>query len=210
VGDEDRHGHEELRAPRRVASRRFLEPWHHAAVKKAAKPSKKKPAAHKPAAKAKPPARKPAKPPARKPATPPARKPPARKPPARKPPARKLAPRADLGAPVDGWFAKRPQPQRAIAEALRKLVQEAEPGAVGSIKWGMPFYTLDGEMWCAIAAFKSHVNLIMAGAPETFDDPEGRLEGKTGTHIKLRTLEDLPREAVRGWLRSAARRARGG
>jgi len=26
-------------------------------------------------------------------------------------------------------------------------------------------------------------------------------EGKTGRHLELRTLDELPREAVRGWLR---------
>jgi hypothetical protein len=54
------------------------------------------------------------------------------------------------------------------------------------------------------------VNLILAGPPGTLADPEGRLEGggKTGKHLKLRTLADLPRAAVRGWLRAAAATAR--
>ena len=40
---------------------------------------------------------------------------------------------------------------------------------------------------------------------------EGRLEGdgKTGRHIKLRSLDELPREAVRGWLRAAVALAQG-
>ena len=130
--------------------------------------------------------------------------------------ARKVGPtktwsaRADLGAPIDGFFARQPPELRAILEALRAEVARAAPKAEAAIKWGMPFFTLDGEMMCALGAHKSHVNLILAGPPGTYGDPEGRLEGegKTGKHLKLRTLASLPRAAVRGWLRTAAATAR--
>jgi len=120
--------------------------------------------------------------------------------------AKKPAPRADLGAPVDGWFARQPQPQRAILDALRDLVHEAAPDAVGSLKWGMPFFTVGGGMMCALTSHAAHVNLVLSGPPDAFADPTGRLEGagKTGRHLKLRTLEDLPRGDVRRWLRTAA------
>ena len=129
------------------------------------------------------------------------------------PPARSTAgPRADFGKPIDGFFAKQPPQLRAILEELRKLVEEAAPEASSSIKWGMPFYTLDGKMMCALAGFKAHVNLILAGPPGAFADPEGRLEGdaKGGRHLKLRSLDELPRAAVKGWLKTAARVAREG
>jgi hypothetical protein len=118
--------------------------------------------------------------------------------------------RADYGAPVDGFFERQPPHLRAILEELRALVAEAAPEATAAIKWGMPFFSIDADMMCALAAFKSHVNLILPGAPGTFADPEGLLEGdgKTGKHVKLRALDDLPRDAVRGWLVVAARNAR--
>jgi hypothetical protein len=124
--------------------------------------------------------------------------------------AAKWGARADLGAPVEGFFARQPSELRAILEELRAEVARAAPEAVGAIKWGMPFYTLGGEMMCALAAHKSHVNLILAGPPGTYADPEGRLEGegKTGKHLKLRALAELPRAAVRAWLETAAATAR--
>jgi len=63
---------------------------------------------------------------------------------------------------------------------------------------------------CALAGFKGHVNLILPGPPGTYADPDGRLagSGKTGKHLKLRALDELPRARVRGWLRTAAKRAR--
>ena len=122
----------------------------------------------------------------------------------------KFGRRADLGAPIEGFFAKQPPHLREILDQLRRLVNEAAPGAESSIKWGMPFFSLGGQTVCALAAFKSHVNLILPGPPGTFADPEGRLEGdgKTGKHLKLRTLQDLPTRSVGAWLRTAADRAR--
>jgi hypothetical protein len=127
-------------------------------------------------------------------------------------PSRAFPRRADLGAPIDSFFEKQPPHLLPIVEELRAIVTNAVPDASSSIKWGMPFYVIGSETVCAIAGFKSHVNLILAGPPGTFDDPEGLLEGegKTGRHLKLRSVEELPRDAVRGWLETAARLARTG
>ena len=119
-------------------------------------------------------------------------------------------PRADLGAPIDGFFAKQPPGLRAVLEELRTLIEAAAPEATSSIKWGMPFFTLDGVMMCALGGHKTHVNLILSGPPDAFDDPDGRLEGtaKIGRHLKLRAVDEIPRAAVRGWLRTAYEIAR--
>jgi hypothetical protein len=124
--------------------------------------------------------------------------------------ARKLPPRADLGAPIDGFFAKQPAALRPILDQLRAMVEEAAPDATSALKWGMPFFTLGGETMCALAGFKAHVNLILPGPTGTYADPRGLLEGegKTGRHLKIRALDELPRDAARGWLRTAAARAR--
>ena len=123
---------------------------------------------------------------------------------------RKPAPRADFGAPIEGFFARQPAHLRVILEELRRLVEGAAPDAESSLKWGMPFYTVGGVMMCALGGHKSHVNLILSGPPGAYADPEGRLagEGKTGRHLKLSSLDELPRTAVRGWLRTAAELAR--
>jgi hypothetical protein len=138
-------------------------------------------------------------------------KPAAAKPAAAKPvAAKKPEPRADYGAPVEGFFAKQPPPLRAILEQLRTMIGQAAPDTTSSIKWGMPFYTIGDGLMCALAGFKAHVNLILPGPPGTYADPDGLLEGdgKTGRHLKIRSLEDLPKTAVRGWLRTAAALAR--
>jgi hypothetical protein len=141
------------------------------------------------------------------------KKTPAKKTPAKtatkKSPAKKHAmQRADYGAPIEGFFAKQPPALRPIVDGLRALITEVAPSASASLKWGMPFYELDGAMLCAIGAHKSHVNLILSGPPGTFADPKGLLtgEGKTGKHLKLTPGDAIPTAAVRGWLRAAAKK----
>jgi hypothetical protein len=125
-------------------------------------------------------------------------------------PPKKFAPRADYGQKVDGFFAKQPPPLRAILDELKTFVAKAAPSATASLKWGMPFYSVGDNMLCALASFKSHVNLILPGPPGTYADPDGLLEGdgKTGKHLKVRSLDELPKSRVRDWLRTAAQRAK--
>jgi len=120
------------------------------------------------------------------------------------------AQRADLGAPIDGFFKKQPPPLRAVLVELRKVIESEVPDALSSIKWGNPFFTLNGKMMVALSSHKSHVNLILAGPPSAFADPHNRLtgEGKGGRHLKLTSLAELPRNEVRGWVKTAAKIAR--
>lgn len=127
-----------------------------------------------------------------------------------KPAAGKPGPRADFGKPIAGFFAKQPAALRPLLEELRDLVQDAAPDATSSIKWGMPFFTIDGGILCALGGHKGHVNLILSGPPGTYADPDNLLrgDGKTGRHLKLVAGDRVPRDAVRGWLATAAERAR--
>lgn len=90
------------------------------------------------------------------------------------------------------------------------MVEQAAPDATSSLKWGMPWFTVNGKMMCALGGHRAHVNLILMGSPADFDDPAGLLlgEGKAGRHLRLDSLDELPRATVRRWLRVAAQRAR--
>jgi hypothetical protein len=122
----------------------------------------------------------------------------------------KPAPRADYGAPIDGFIAKQPAELRAILEELRALILAAAPGAEAALKWGMPFFSVGGTMMCAMGGHKAHVNLILPGPPGTYADPKGLLtgEGKTGKHLTLRSMDELPRAEIKQWLKTAAARVR--
>jgi hypothetical protein len=117
--------------------------------------------------------------------------------------------RGDFGKPIDSFFNKQPEPQRSILTELRKLVEAAAPDASSAIKWGMPTFQINGKMFVTLGSHKSHVNLIMWGPAGAHHDPDKRLSsGKMGSHIKLTTLDELPRDQIRGWLQTSAQLVR--
>lgn len=118
--------------------------------------------------------------------------------------------RKDYGAPIEGFLAKQPPQLRKILVELRTLILAVAPDATAALKWGMPHYQIDGKMYAATGAHKAHVNLIMVGPPAGFVDPEGRLEGegKGGRHLKLTSVDEIPRASVKKWLAVAAKYAR--
>lgn len=120
--------------------------------------------------------------------------------------------RADFGRPIDGFLKKQPPHLRVILEELRRLVEDVAPDAVSSLKWGMPCFTVNGRMMCSLGGHKAHVNLVLMGPAAAFGDPDGRLSGAgaNGRHLKLTSLDGLPRTAVRRWLRVASKLAREG
>ncbi len=138
---------------------------------------------------------------------------PARKPEAPKAAAspKKLGPRSDFGAPIDAFFGKQPEALKPLLIELRRLVEEAAPEATSSLKWGMPCYAIGDTMMCLLGGHKAHVNLVLSGPPGTYADPRGLLsgDGKTGRHLKITSLAEMPVADVKRWLRAAADHARG-
>jgi hypothetical protein len=181
---------------------------------KAAKPSTSKPAPKKAtAAKATSPKATPEKTAPKKAATSSAKASTVKKPEAPKVTAtpKKLGPRADFGAPIDAFFGKQPEALKPLLVELRRLVEEAAPEATSSLKWGMPCYSIGDTMMCLLGGHKAHVNLVLSGPPGTYADPRGLLsgDGKTGRHLKITSLAEMPVADVKRWLRAAAEHARG-
>lgn len=117
-----------------------------------------------------------------------------------KPAPKKYAARADLGSEHEVFFAKQPPTIKPITDALRKLIDGVVPkGTTKVIKWGMPFYALGDELLCAIGAHKAHVNFILPG---DHADPDGLLrgEGKTGKHVRITSVDEIPRAQIERWV----------
>lgn len=124
---------------------------------------------------------------------------------------KKPGPRSDFGAPIDAFFGKQPEALKPLLIELRRLVEEAAPEATSSLKWGMPCYSIGDTMMCLLGGHKAHVNLVLSGPPGTYADPRGLLsgDGKTGRHLKITSLAEMPVADVKRWLRAAADHARG-
>jgi hypothetical protein len=102
------------------------------------------------------------------------------------------------------YIAEQPADKSALLEKLRALVNKGVPDADVSIKWGVPFYQLDGRNICALASFKDHVGLNFFAPPTAFVDPGRKLEGsgKSNRMLKVRTAADIDSASILRWLKA--------
>jgi uncharacterized protein YdeI (YjbR/CyaY-like superfamily) len=90
---------------------------------------------------------------------------------------------------VDAFIAGAEPYARPILSHLRALVHREQPDAAETIKWGMPFFTLNGRNLCGMGAFKAHCAFIVEDA--------GSRGGEGMGHFgRIASMEDLPPEAV--------------
>jgi hypothetical protein len=106
--------------------------------------------------------------------------------------------------PVDDYLQTRlPADQQQIAAELRSLVKQFAPKAEEVISRGSPAWQ-GRRLLAIISVSKTHLTLAFARGAE-FTDDHGLLagSGKTTRHLKLKSLDDLDRDALRDYLRQA-------
>lgn len=103
---------------------------------------------------------------------------------------------------VDQYVSKVDPRLRRQFEELRSIVKKALPGAVEAVKWGVPYYTLDGVGVASIADYANHVNLyLMQGAQLSSDLLEGT--GKGMRHVSVKTTAGIREKELTRLLREA-------
>ena len=123
----------------------------------------------------------------------------------KKPAPKKAAKRADYGAPIGPWFEQLPPEKRAPLEKLRALIEATVPNARSGLKWGVPFWTVDGKQLCDLVALKHEVALGIFASPEALDDPNGQLSGKSDEYrvLKVKDESEIDTASVKRWLEAA-------
>jgi len=118
--------------------------------------------------------------------------------------AKKPAAKKTVAGVDDRYIAEQPADKAALLEMLRALVNKGVPHADVSIKWGVPFYQLNGKNICALASFKDHVAINFFAAPSAFVDPGKRLEGsgKGNRMLKVRNARDIDSASILRWLKA--------
>jgi uncharacterized protein YdeI (YjbR/CyaY-like superfamily) len=109
---------------------------------------------------------------------------------------------------VDAYINKAAPFAKPILIKLRKLIYQACPGAVETIKWGFPNYEAYGSMLCNMAAFKEHCSFGFWKA-SLLKDPEDILhladKHAMGHFDKLISVKDLPADKIMiAYLKEAA------
>ncbi len=118
--------------------------------------------------------------------------------------AAKTATKKTATSPDVRYIAEQSADKAALLEKLRALVNKGVPGADVSIKWGVPFYQVNGKNVCALASFKDHVGINFFAPPSAFVDPGKKLEGsgKGNRMLKVRSAGDIDSASILRWLKA--------
>jgi uncharacterized protein YdeI (YjbR/CyaY-like superfamily) len=100
-------------------------------------------------------------------------------------------------ARVDAYIADAQAFARPILKHLRKLIHQACPEIVETIKWGSPFFEYKGIL-CGFAAFKAHCSLFFWRDIDVSNQLEktNTAGAGMGQFGKLASLSDLPKDDV--------------
>lgn len=120
---------------------------------------------------------------------------------------------SQFDARVDREIAAASATLQPVLNHLREVVHEAAPGATETIKWGMPFFELNGIILANMGIFKHHCSLGFWSksmtdylATKGIQPAEG-----AGSFGKITSLADLPpRQELLAHVREAAEQIRKG
>jgi uncharacterized protein YdeI (YjbR/CyaY-like superfamily) len=104
---------------------------------------------------------------------------------------------------VDAYIAKSADFAKPILTRVREMVHEACPEVQETIKWGSPFFDYEGQMMCAIAAFKQHCALIFWKA-SLIDGLPPNGDKSRGSFGRITSMKELPnKRQFNGWIKAA-------
>ena len=100
---------------------------------------------------------------------------------------------------VDAWIDALPGWQQSICREVRRLVHEADPDVVETIKrTTQPYFVLDGNV-CALLAARDHVNVFLYDGG-IVPDPHGIITGGQGNAtartVAIREGESIDADAL--------------
>jgi hypothetical protein len=106
---------------------------------------------------------------------------------------------------IDAYIARQADFARPVLIELRAAVHAAAIGADETIKWGMPFFLLNGRPFANMAAFKAHAAFGFWRGVKAETGKESDAMGQFG---RIGGLADLPdRDGLIALIRDAASRA---
>jgi uncharacterized protein YdeI (YjbR/CyaY-like superfamily) len=109
---------------------------------------------------------------------------------------------------VDDYIADAAAFARGPMAHVREAMHAALPDVTEAIKWGHPFYLLDGRPFASMAAFKAHCSLgFWKGGRPVAEEAAGPRDKAMGQFGRIESLADLPTAAALRKLIVAARAA---
>ena len=95
---------------------------------------------------------------------------------------------------VDAYIANAAPFAQPILEHLRKLIHQGCPEVEETIKWGVPSFEHHG-LFCGIAAFQRHCAVGFWKEKQIKEQIPAPAEKAMGQYGRIRSLDDLPKDA---------------
>ena len=123
-------------------------------------------------------------------------------------PSTKTPPAAARDPRIDDYIAQAAPFARAPLEHVRAAMHAALPDVTEAIKWGHPFFLLEGRPFANMAAFKAHCSLgFWKGGRPIAEEAAGPRDKAMGQFGRIESLADLPEAAALRKLIGQARTA---
>jgi hypothetical protein len=107
---------------------------------------------------------------------------------------------------IDEYVARKGRELGGVAQALRRLMKNTVPDTKETVNpWKMPTFESNGPM-CYFSLAKNHITFgFLRGT--SLPDPAKLLDGtgKSLRHVKLRSMDDLGKPALKKLIQAAAR-----
>jgi uncharacterized protein YdeI (YjbR/CyaY-like superfamily) len=108
---------------------------------------------------------------------------------------------------VDAYINKAAAFAQPVLTHVRELVHKTLPDIQEDIKWSMPFFLYQGQIFGYLAAFKAHCSFDLVGAAirEVLKKDGFEGDNSMGSLGKITSFKDLPSDKVlTGYIRQAA------
>lgn len=110
---------------------------------------------------------------------------------------------SDSHAEIDDWMKRIMPDLQPIVARLDELIRDELPEAHYAIKWKKAHYGLPDRGWLIeLVAYDVSVNVVFLGGAD-FGSPPPLGDSDRSRYIKVKSLDEIDEEELRGWIRNA-------
>ena len=106
-------------------------------------------------------------------------------------------------AEIDDWMRRVMPDLQPVVQRVDELIRAAHPGVRYALKWKKAFYGLPDVGWIIeLVAYDVSVNVVFHGGAN-FDDPPPLGDVDRSRYVKVKTLDEVERPELKGWIEQA-------
>jgi hypothetical protein len=109
---------------------------------------------------------------------------------------------SDSHADIDDWMKRIMPDLQPIVSRLDELIRDELPDAQYAIKWKKAYGLPDRGWLIELVAYDVSVNVVFLGGAD-FGSPPPLGDSDRSRYVKVRSLDEIDEEELRGWVRNA-------